>query len=178
MYFRLDFLTGGLNRLGRKNDHGAAPISVRRSYVFWRVNRSDGTRRYIHINIDVHWRRHRVTRGTTGTGGSQLGGDFDVAAPVERGQPVTAGVRGSTAEFPFLPERHVVVGSTDDGRRRGRRRIVVGRCRRVERRVRPAERAATVAVGPVPAYARRSGCGRRLRAHGTVAVCNEHAATW
>lgn len=112
-----------------------------------------------------------------GAGDLQFGSDFDVAAPVERGQPVTAGVRRGTAEFPFLPERHVIVGSTDDGRRRGRRRRVILGRRRVERRVRPAERAATVAVRPVPAHARRPGRGRRFRAHGTVAVCNEHAAT-
>lgn len=88
---------------------------------------------------------------------SQFGGDFDVF-PVERGQPVAVG----TAELFFLPEHHVVVGRTDD---------LGGR--RVERHVRPTERATgRAAVRPAAAHARRPRRSRRFRAHGAVAVCN------
>jgi len=74
-------------------------------------------------------------------------------------------VDGGTSELLLLPERHVVVGGTDDGRRgRG-----LGVVRRVERHVGPAERAG--AVGHAAAHARRPGRGRRFRAHGAVSVC-------
>jgi len=98
---------------------------------------------------------------------SQFGGDLHVL-PVERRQPVAVVVHGRTSELLLLPERHVVIGGTDDGRGGGGGLCVV---RRVERHVRPAERAGA-AVGHAPAHARRPGRGRRFRAHGAVSVCD------
>jgi len=98
-----------------------------------------------------------------GVGRSQFGGDLHVL-PVERRQPVAVVDRG-TSELLLLPEHHVVVGGTDDGRRG--RGLGVGR--RVERHVRPTERAGS-AVRHAAAHARRPGRGRRFRAHGTVSV--------
>lgn len=96
--------------------------------------------------------------------GSQFGGDLHVL-PVERCQPVAVVDRG-TSELLLLPEHHVIVGGTDDGRSgRG-----LGVVRRVERHVRPAERAGA-AVRHAAAHARCPGRGRRFRAHRTVSVC-------
>lgn len=96
-------------------------------------------------------------------GRSQFGGDLHVL-PVERRQPVAVVQRG-TSELLFLPERHIVVGRTDDGRR-GRGLSVA---HRVERHVRPTERAGA-AVRHAAAHARRPGRGRRFRAHRAVSV--------
>jgi len=102
---------------------------------------------------------------TGGRGGrSQFGGDLYVL-PIKRRQPVTVMDRG-TSKLLLLPEHHVVVGGTDDGRRGSG----LGVGRRVERHVRPTERAGA-AVRHAAAHARRPGRCRRFRAHGTVSVC-------
>jgi len=75
-------------------------------------------------------------------------------------------VHRGTSELLLLPEHYVVVGGTDDGRS-SRGLCVV---RRVERHVRPAERAGA-AIRHATTHAGCPGRGRRFRAHGTVSVC-------